>query len=119
MRVGMLRAELRIPGCRSLKEKRRPLKSLLERLRNRFHVSAAEVDYQDKHQRAAIGVAVVGSDGRHVAERLRAVREFIELNGECAVLDIQQAIGSGPDPYGADFSALAAEYDDTDEPSED
>lgn len=109
MRVGLLRVELRVAGCRSLKAKRRPLKSLIERLRTRHHVAVAEIDHQDKHQLAAIGVAVVSADGTHLSERLRAVREFIEMNPDCAVLDLQQEVVEGPDAYGV---SLPDEYED-------
>lgn len=88
MRMGWIRADLLIPMSHSLKDKRRPLRSLLEKLRNRFHVSAAEVDCQDLHQRAVIGVALVSGDGGLLAEQMRAVKEFILNNPECQVLDI-------------------------------
>lgn len=88
MRVGWLRVDLLIPMSHSLKEKRRPLRSLLEKLRNRFHVSAAEVDCQDLHQRAVIGVAMVAADGGVLADHMRAVKEFIANHPECRVLDI-------------------------------
>lgn len=90
MRVGWLRIELYLPASHSLKEKRRPLRSLLEKLRNRFHVSAAEVDCQDFHQRAVVGVAMVAADGGSLADYMRAVKEFILANPECQVLDIRE-----------------------------
>ena len=90
MRMGFMRATLLVPGSHSLKEKRRPLKSLLEKLRNRFHVSAAEVDAQDLHQRAVIGVALVAADGGMLAREMRAVAEFIYNNPEMQVLSIEE-----------------------------
>lgn len=90
MRVGWLRVDLLIPMSHSLKEKRRPLKSLIERLKTRFHVSAAEVDCQDLHQRAAVGVALVAADGASLAEQMRAVKEFIYNNPDCQVLNIDE-----------------------------
>lgn len=91
MRVGWMRVELLIHGAHSLKEKRRPLKSLVERLTNRFNVSVAEVDHHDLHQRAAIGVALVASDGGNLLDRMRAVKEFIYNNPDCQVLDIKES----------------------------
>ena len=90
MRVGWLRADLLLSFSHSLKEKRRPLKSLMERLRSRFHVSVAEVDCQDLHQRAVIGVAMVAADGTALAKQMRAVREFIENNPDCQVLSVRE-----------------------------
>ena len=88
MRMGWMRVDLLIPYAHSLKEKRRPLKSLMEKLRNRFHVSVAEVDCQDLHQRAVVGVAFVAADGGALAGQMRSVREFIENNPDCRILDI-------------------------------
>lgn len=97
MRVAWLRVELMIHGSRSLKEKRRPLKSLLDRLSNRFNVSVAEVDHHDLHQRAAIGIALVAADGGNLADRVRAVKEFIYNDPECRILDIREAGAGDPD----------------------
>lgn len=90
MRMGWMRINLYIPMSHSLKEKRRPLRSLLEKLRSRFHLSAAEVDCQDLHQRAVVGVAFVAADGGVLADQMRAVREFIHNNPDCQVLDIDE-----------------------------
>lgn len=90
MRMGFMRVELLIPMSHSLKEKRRPLRSLIEKLRNRFHVSVAEVDCQDLHQRAVVGVAFVAADGGVLADQMRAVRDFVVGNPDCQVLDIAE-----------------------------
>ena len=78
MLVKVLTVDLLIPGASSLKEKRFVLKSLKERLRSRFNVSVAEVDYQDKWQRTMIAVAIVGSDRESVDGTCGQVRRFIE-----------------------------------------
>ena len=81
MTVGILRAELVLPGVRSLKEKRRILSSLLERLRSRFPVSVSEVDHQDAWGRTAIGVAMVGSDGGIVRGTLDEILRRLRAPG--------------------------------------
>ncbi len=78
MLVKLLTVDLLIPGSSSLKEKRFVLKSLKERLRSRFNVSVAEVDYQDKWQRTMIAVAIVGSDRESVDGTCAQVRRFVE-----------------------------------------
>lgn len=94
MRIGMLKVTLLIPGSHSLKEKRRPLKGLMEKVRHRFKVSVAEVDAQDLHQRAVVGVAIAAADGGILARELQAVGEFFYNNPECQVLDIKsESIG--------------------------
>lgn len=101
MHIGILRIEFHLPGAHSLKEKRRPLKSLLQRLQNRFHCAVAEVDHQDAHQRSSVGIAVVASDTRLLASQLGAIREFVERDREMAVLHIVEEIRSGPTEFGS------------------
>ena len=59
MHVAVVQLELHIPTSRSLKEKRAALRPIVEGLRHRFQISVAEVGYQDKWQRALVGMAVV------------------------------------------------------------
>jgi uncharacterized protein YlxP (DUF503 family) len=59
--VGSLRVRLLIREARSLKDKRQVVRSIQDRLRNRFQVSVAEVDAQDQHQVAVLGIAAVGA----------------------------------------------------------
>lgn len=67
---------LSLPGCRSLKAKRSVVRSLRDRMRARFSVSAAETDFQDDHGRAELSVALVTSDARladSILERIDAL----------------------------------------------
>lgn len=59
---GRGRWEIRIPDCPSLKEKRRVVHSLRDRMRARLKVSAAETDFQEDHRRAEVSIAFVASD---------------------------------------------------------
>ena len=83
MTIGALRVELHVPGASSLKAKRQVIKSLKDRIRNRFNVSVAEVDQHDKWQRATLGVAMAGTDGAYVSGGLDEVMKF--LRGQPAV----------------------------------
>lgn len=78
MVVGVCQISLIIHDSHSLKQKRQVLKSLLEKVRNRFNASAAEVDAQDVWQRAEIGLSVVGNDRAFVNSALDKVINFIE-----------------------------------------
>ena len=89
MFVGVLQAELSIPGAFSLKEKRRVLKGLLERLRREHGVAAAEVADQDVWNRARIGVAFVSNDARHAQSALQAVVNRLERDRDAVLLDSQ------------------------------
>ena len=64
--VGLCTIELFIPESQSLKDKRRVLLSLKDRLREKFNLSVAEVDRQDLWQKAVLGLACVANEGRHV-----------------------------------------------------
>jgi hypothetical protein len=86
---------IRIEGCRSLKEKRKVVKSLITRLGNAFNLSVAEIGANDVHQRAEIGFAVVGNDHGVVNSKIdkifntaedMAVAEIIETRMEILVI---------------------------------
>lgn len=78
MRVGVVTLHLHLPGCRSLKEKRRRLKPLLHRLRQEFNLAVAEVGAQDAWQSAWVACATVSSDGGHVEQILQQVVSWVE-----------------------------------------
>ncbi len=66
MVVGVGRIQLRLHGCRSLKEKRKVVQAMIRRLQNRYHASVAEVGKNDIYQRAEIGFALVANSGQLV-----------------------------------------------------
>lgn len=78
MIVGAAVLELHVHGSRSLKEKRGVVRSVVQRIRNRFNVSAAEVGGQGTWQRAVIGIVTVGHEARAVRAALDHVVEFVE-----------------------------------------
>ncbi len=86
MTVVVLTWELRIPGCRSLKEKRTVVRSIRDRLRHHFHVSAAEVGLQDVHDRAEIAAAFVTSDGNAAESLASRLEKFVDDNGRALVI---------------------------------
>lgn len=78
MIIGACSIELRIPGNRSLKEKRSVLKPLLHRLRREFNVSTAEVGYNDMWQTAEVAlVTVANNDPGYVQRFLEKVVEWV------------------------------------------
>jgi uncharacterized protein len=80
MVIGSLALDLFIPTAHSLKEKRSVVKSVLQRLRNEFNVSTAEVGQQDRWQIAELGVACVSSDRQYARQQLQAVIEWLYEN---------------------------------------
>jgi uncharacterized protein len=81
MIVGSLRLTLRLAGCRSLKEKRAPRRSITSRIRTTFKVAVAEVDDQDLWNSLVLGIAAVGPDRGPVERVLRDVADFVEEQG--------------------------------------
>ena len=86
LHIGVLQFTLDIPHVTSLKDKRRVVKGLKDRIRHRFNVSVAEVDFQELWQRSAIGVAAVGTDGAFVTEVLGKVLALVRRDHSVQVL---------------------------------
>jgi hypothetical protein len=86
MYVGASRIELRIRDIRSLKEKRKVVKSIIADIGRAYPVAIAEVDHQDLLQRADLGVAVVSGSPGHVDRMLTAVRSDLDRRTEIEVL---------------------------------
>ena len=77
MIIGILQLELRVSDSHSLKEKRMVLKSLKDRLRQRFNISVSEIGLQDKWQGALLGIASIGTDKRYVNGLLSTVHDWV------------------------------------------
>ena len=78
MTIGLLTIHLRMPMCRSLKEKRGQLKPLLSRLQREFNLAVAELDYHDAWQDALIGCAALSNDSAHTQRSLQKIIPWIE-----------------------------------------
>jgi hypothetical protein len=75
--VGVMVWELHLPGCQSLKDKRTIVKSLKDRMHNRFNVSVAETAHQDLWQRCELTAAVISTDRRHAERVLREADKLV------------------------------------------
>jgi len=87
--VGLCTLGFLIPEANSLKAKRSVLKSMLEGMRDRFHVSAAEVEHNDLWQRATVGIAYVSNSAGHTDEVLNKVVDWVEANPRVNVTEVQ------------------------------
>ena len=84
--IGVLTLELRLENSHSLKEKRHVVQSLKDRLRHKFNVAVAEIDYQDLWQRALVSAVTVSSDHKHAEQVLQLVeREASAMLGAMLV----------------------------------
>ena len=77
MIVGLLTLDLHIPEANSLKSKRMVIKSLIERIKNRFNVSVAEVDANNLWQRSVIGIAYVANETRIINKVFEKIKNLI------------------------------------------
>lgn len=87
MVVSMIQFILELPETTSLKEKRKVVLSLKEKLRIKFRISCAEVDLQDSLQWAQIGGALVSNSKDHGEQVLQKALAFAESH--CRVRDVQ------------------------------
>jgi hypothetical protein len=90
--IGVVHVRLRLPS-RTLKEKRAIVKSVVERLRERFNASVAEVEELDDPGYATIAAACISNDHRHAGAQLQEIARVIEewrLDAE--VLEIETEI---------------------------
>ena len=75
--MGVTTWELHLEGCHSLKDKRHILRSVKDRLRQRFNVSVAETDHNDLWQRAELTVCVVSNERVHAEDVLRQADRLV------------------------------------------
>ena len=85
MFVAVALFDLHIEYAQSLKEKRMVVKSLRDKLRHRFEISAAEVGLQDVHQRARIAVSFVTGSRPTAQSLLEKIQDFIDSNTDAVV----------------------------------
>ena len=96
MNVGVAKITLRLAGSFSLKDKRRVVNSIRDRVRSRFNVAVAEVDQNDAWQTAVIGITCVSNSARHADQTLDNVLEFIESDRpDAEVIDCEMETLTG------------------------
>lgn len=89
MVVGTLSLKLAVFEAASLKDKRRVVKSIKDRLRGKFNVSVAEVGELELWQQAELGVALVGNDGQYVGSALDKVVDYVRRDRAASLVDYQ------------------------------
>ncbi|HLC15919.1 MAG TPA: DUF503 domain-containing protein [Thermodesulfovibrionia bacterium] len=92
MYVGLLSLELYLPEAYSLKSKRFILKSLKDRIKNKFNVSVAEVDYMDLWQRSVIGIACVGNETKIINQTLDKILALVQNTASIDFIDSKMEI---------------------------
>jgi uncharacterized protein YlxP (DUF503 family) len=92
MVVGIGIITLRLHECRSLKGKRKIVKSIIGQLRNHFNASVAEVGANDIYQRAEIGVSLVGNTKNLINSKLDKLFNFVDALGLAEIIDTEMEI---------------------------
>ncbi|MBM4029403.1 MAG: DUF503 domain-containing protein [Planctomycetes bacterium] len=94
MLVGVMTVTLHLPGIGSLKEKRHIVKSVIGRLQSRFNVSISEVEHQDSHTSAVLGLALVSNERAFVDRQLDAIRSFLRNDGRFYLGQVEREVFS-------------------------
>ena len=87
MHVGILQLELTVIDAMSLKDKRRVIRSLKDRIANGHNVSIAEDGALDEHRRSVLGLAMVSNDKRYVEGALSKLVDFVRLTPQVSLID--------------------------------
>lgn len=94
MIVGILQLELEIPGAESLKDKRRVVRSLKDRLHREHLVSIAEIGRLQSLSTAVLGLACVGMDQRRIGETLDTCIHKIRQRTDCELVSAVRRVGA-------------------------
>jgi len=87
--LGYYQLEIFIPGALSLKEKRFVVKSIKDKIRNKFNVSIAELDGNDKWQRSLLGLAMVSNDAQYIEASFNKILGMLDHDDRFEVIDQQ------------------------------
>jgi len=92
VRIGTCQLRLAIDGARSLKDKRRIIKGLKDRLRSDFNISVSEVGSNEFWQTAELGIAIVANDTRFCHSVLSKVVDRVRMARGCRIIDYDTEI---------------------------
>ncbi|WP_026886092.1 DUF503 domain-containing protein [Clostridium beijerinckii] len=90
MNILFMKVILRASWVHSLKEKRMVVKSIIQKLKNKFNISVSEVGDQDIHKTIVIGIAGVCANSAQSDSVMENVITFIENNTDAEIIDIQR-----------------------------
>ena len=89
MVIGLLLLDIHFPHARSLKDKRHHLHRIKDRIRQKYNVAVAELDFQDKWQRTQIGLVTISNEKQLVENALNRIRAEIQETTEGEVLSAE------------------------------
>jgi uncharacterized protein YlxP (DUF503 family) len=92
MIVGVMKAQLHLQAVGSLKAKRSIVKSLIERLRSRFNVSASEVGHNDNKLSAVIAISIVSNQQQFIDQQFDKIVNFMHRDGRFYLGTVEREI---------------------------
>jgi len=90
MIVGVMTAQISMPGVTSLKGKRSIVKSVIGRLKSRYNISISEVDHQDTKTSAVIAMAIVSNEARFIDQQFDTILDFMRNDGRFFISQIDR-----------------------------
>ncbi|HEY4716021.1 MAG TPA: DUF503 domain-containing protein [bacterium] len=87
MLIGVLKITLLLRNSHSLKDKRRIIKSLMEKMKQIFNISVSEVEHRDMWQKVTLGVSFIGRNSSYISTVNNSIMEFIDTCRECEVIN--------------------------------
>ena len=94
MVIGSLEVRLLVRESRTLKDKRQVIRSILDRLRSQFNISAGEVDHLDNPRQATLGIAVAGHEVAAVRGVLQTIQEALRKHPIAEYLGGELSVGN-------------------------
>ena len=95
MHLGVLSLDFHLPGCASLKEKRRRLGRLRDKFGRAANLAVCETHYQDSHQRARWSVVAVAASARIVEQSLGEVERWVADSLDATLIDVGRRMVAG------------------------
>ncbi len=92
MKILVMEIKIRASFVNSLKEKRMILKSIKEKVKNKFNVSISEVDSQDNHKLITLGISSVSSEKDLLSNLKEKIIDYIEGNFEGEIIEVYEEI---------------------------
>lgn len=89
MIIGSIFLDIHLPYCHSLKDKRKRLKSIKDRFKNKYNIALAEFDYQNKWQRTKIGMVTINNEKRAIESLFQKIIQDLEQNIDGEIIDYQ------------------------------
>lgn len=85
-----MKVTLRASWVHSLKEKRMIVRSIVQKLKNKFNISVAEVDEQDIHNTIIIGIAGVCANSAQADSMMEHIIDFVECTTDAEIINIEK-----------------------------